>query len=52
MPVILEGEGDSISAIVVNKEHSLISYINNFLKNEYKVLNVKEILDIYRDYIK
>lgn len=52
MPVILEGEGDSISAIVVNREHSLISYINNFLKNEYKVLNVKEILDIYRDYIK
>lgn len=52
MPVIIEGEGDSISAIVANKEYSLISYVDKFLKNEYKVLNVKEILDTYREYIK
>ena len=52
IPITLKNTQDSISAITSAKAHSLISYIDRFLENEYKVLTVKEILNIYKDYIK
>ena len=52
MPLILKGESDSISAITNIKGHSLISYINKFIENDYKVLTGKEVLDTYKDYVK
>ena len=52
LPVILREHKDPISAITSTKEYSLNSFINKFLENEYKVLTVNEILNIYRDYVK
>ena len=52
MPLVLKETIDSISAITSTKENSLVSYINKFLENDYKVLTSKEVLNIYKDYIK
>ena len=52
IPITLKDQYDSISAITNLKAHSLISYIDKFLENEYKVRTVKEILHIYKDYLK
>ena len=52
MPLVLKGTNDPISAITNIEGHTLISYINNFLKNEYMILSVREILNVYKDYVK
>ncbi len=52
MPVIIKGENDPISAVTNINGYSLNLFINKFLENNYKVLTEKEILEIYKDYIK
>ena len=52
LPIVLKGEKDPISAITSNKECSLHVFINKFLENEYKSLSVKEMLQLYEDYVK
>lgn len=52
MPLMLKNTIDSISVVTNPKEHSLNLYINKFLENDYRVLSIPEMLDIYKDYIK
>ena len=52
VPIALKDQYDSISAITSVKAHALISYIDKFLENEYKILSVSEVLNTYKDYIK